>query len=363
MLRLQPGGTELSGIRLRFFPCCVSMLALLAVAGCNQTHSPDVLATVNGKRILASDVDRVYKQTVGDTSQTPSNEQVQIVRLNILHSLIDDEILQQRAAKLNLVATDEEVNAKLTDYKAPYTEEEFNRKLKEKGLTLEEFKKDIRRTLTRNKLINKEIESKITITDAEIKRYYDQHKSEFNLIEPQYHLAEIVVTNQPAGQVNNLQNSKATNDAEARKKMQMIRNHLDSGEEFSSVAMSYSEDPSTSSNGGDLGFILETPLKTAHPDVYAAVSKLKSGETTETMPITMGEGKNSKVVGYAIYELIERRPAGQGQLSDPRVQQSIRQQLRDSHAQLLQLAYDEMLHDEAKVHNYLAEDILKKGVQ
>ncbi len=335
----------------------------LALAGCNQTHSPDVLATVNGKRIMAADVQRVYKQTVGDTSQTPSNEQVQIVRLNILHSLIDDEILQQRAAKLNLVATDEEVNAKLTDYKAPFTEEEFNHKLKEKGLTLDEFKEDIRRTLTRNKLINKEIESKITITDAEITAYYNQHKSEFNLIEPQYHLAEIVVTNQPTGQVNNLQNSKATNDTDAKKKMQMIRNHLDSGEEFSSVAMSYSEDPSTSSNGGDLGFILETPLKTEHPDVYAAVSKLKSGETTETLPINLVQGKTKKVVGYAIYQLIERRPAGQGQISDPRVQQSIRQQLRDSHAQLLQLAYDEMLHDEAKVHNYLAEDILKKGVQ
>ena len=213
---------------------------MLALAGCNQTHSPDVLATVNGKRILASDVDRVYKQTVGDTTQTPSNEQVQIVRLNILHSLIDDEILQQRAARLNLVATDEEVNAKLTDYKAPYTEEEFNRKLREKGLTLDEFREDIRRTLTRNKLINKEIESKITITDAEIKSYYDQHKSEFNLIEPQYHLAEIVVTNQAGGQVNNLQNSKATSDADARKKIQLIRNHLDSGEEFSAVAMSYS---------------------------------------------------------------------------------------------------------------------------
>jgi peptidyl-prolyl cis-trans isomerase SurA len=361
----------LSELKLRSFPhhartiavLTLALLPVLFLAGCNEAHSPDVLATVNGKRIMAADVQRVYKQTVGDTAQTPSNEQVQIVRLNILHSLIDDEILQQRAARLNLVATDEEVNAKLTDYKAPYTEEEFNRKLKEKGLTLDEFKKDIRRTLTRNKLINKEIESKITITDAEINAYYNQHKSEFNLIEPQYHLAEIVVTNQPTGQVNNLQNSKAANDLDARKKMQLIRNHLDSGEEFSSVAMSYSEDPSTSSNGGDLGFILETPLKSEHPDVYAAVSKLKSGETTDTLPIYVMQGKTKKVVGYAIYQLIERRPAGQGLISDPRVQQSIRQQLRDSHAQLLQLAYDEMLHDEAKVHNYLAEDILKKGVQ
>uniref|UniRef100_E6Q067 peptidylprolyl isomerase n=1 Tax=mine drainage metagenome TaxID=410659 RepID=E6Q067_9ZZZZ len=337
--------------------------ALAGLVGCNQTHSSDVLATVNGKQIMATEVDRLYKENVGDTSQTPSPEQVSIVRLNILHSLIDDEILQQRATKLNLVATDEEVNAKLTDYKAPYTEEEFNSKLKGKNLTLDEFKRDIRRTLTRNKLINKEIESKITITDAEIANYYNQHKSEFNLIEPQYHLAEIIVTNRSSTQVNNLQNSKAASDADAKKKMQMVRNRLDSGEEFASVAMSFSEDPSSSSNGGDLGFILETPLKTAHPDVYAAVSKLKAGETTETLPLYVADGTARKIVGYAVYQLIEKRPAGQGQLSDPRVQQSIRQLLRDSHAQLLQLAYDEMLHDEAKVHNYLAEDTLRQGAR
>jgi peptidyl-prolyl cis-trans isomerase SurA len=50
-------------------------------------------------------------------------------------------------------------------------------------------------------------------------------------------------------------------------------------------------------------------------------------------------------------------------LSDPRVQQTIRQQLREGHAQLLKNAYFEMLHDQAKVRNYFAEQILKEGVQ
>ncbi len=44
--------------------------------------------------------------------------------------MIDNEILQQRAAKLHLVATDEEVDAKLAQMKAPYTQEEFNQRLK-----------------------------------------------------------------------------------------------------------------------------------------------------------------------------------------------------------------------------------------
>jgi peptidyl-prolyl cis-trans isomerase SurA len=45
------------------------------------------------------------------------------------------------------------------------------------------------------------------------------------------------------------------------------------------------------------------------------------------------------------------------------VQQTIRQGLREGHAQLLKNAYLEMLHDEAKVHNYFADHILKQGVK
>jgi peptidyl-prolyl cis-trans isomerase SurA len=344
----------------------VSALALaaalltLGLAGCNPTPSPDVMATVNGKQIVSSEVERLYKQSLADTPQAPSNEQATIMRLNILRNMIDDEILQQRAATLNLVATDDEVNANLTDMKAPYTQEEFDRQLKAKNLTLDELKRDIRRSLTKNKLINKEIESKINVTDGEISTYYNAHKSEFNLIEPKYHMAQILVTGAPSKQVNNLQNSKAANDADAKKKIQMLRNRLDSGEEFGSVAMSFSEDPATSANGGDLGFIPESQLQ-ASPEVFNALSKLKAGQFTDTLPITQGEGASRKTVGYAIYQLIEKRPAGQRELTDPRVQLEIRQLLRNNHAQLLENAYYEMLHNEAKIHDYYAEQILKQG--
>ena len=50
-------------------------------------------------------------------------------------------------------------------------------------------------------------------------------------------------------------------------------------------------------------------------------------------------------------------------MNDPRVQQTIRQSLREGHAQLLKTAYFEMLHDEAKVRNYFAEQILKEGAK
>jgi len=320
------------------------------------------MATVNGKEIIKTDMEKYYKASLGDTPQEPSAEQANIVRLNILHQMIEDEILQQRAAKLNLAASDEDVNAKLTEMKTPFTQEEWDQKLKQRNLTVDDLKRDLRRSLTKTKLLNKEIESKINITDSEIGSYYSAHKAEFNVIEPQYHLAQIAVTSGPAQQTANLQNNKALGDADAKKKVQALHNRLESGEDFGAVAMNFSENPNNASNGGDMGFIPESQLH-SDQDVFNAVGKLKPGEITEILPAYDGSGPARRTIGYAIYKLIAREPAGQRDLNDPRVQQAIRQGLRENHAQLLKNAYFEMLHDEAKVHNYFADQILKLGAQ
>ncbi len=97
--------------------------------------------------------------------------------------------------------------------KAPYTKEEFDKRLKDKNLTVEDLKNELRRNETVQKVFNKEINSKINISDKDISDYYNAHKAEFNLIEPQYHLARILVTNQPNPNVRNLKNSKAQSEA------------------------------------------------------------------------------------------------------------------------------------------------------
>ena len=82
-----------------------STLLLITLAACKHAPSPDVMATVNGKDILRSDLDKAYnnyKATQGDAPQDPNPEQANIVRLNLLRQLIDNEILDQTAAKLNL---------------------------------------------------------------------------------------------------------------------------------------------------------------------------------------------------------------------------------------------------------------------
>jgi len=330
------------------------------MAGCWQSPGPNVVATVNGKPIVRADLERNYQASLGDSPQKPSPEEADIQRLNVLHTMIEDEILQQQAAKLNLAATDEDVNARLTEMKAPYTEDEFNTKLKQNNMTLDDLKRNLRRSLTQDKLLNKEIESKINITDAEIRDYYNAHKAEFDLIEPQYHLAWIFVTGAPTQQTGNLQDNKAQGDADARKKIQALHNRLDSGQDFGAVAMQFSEDPNTSSNGGDLGFWPESQLK-ANQEAYNAISKLRPDQYSDVVPAFGGVGPERRQIGYAIYKLIALEPAGQRELADPRVQQAIHQLLHERKRQLLQNAYLETLNDAAKVRNYYAEQILKQG--
>jgi len=268
--------------------------------------------------------------------------------------------VEQRAAKMNLTATAEDVDAKLAEMKAPYTEEQFADRLKASNHTLDDVKHDLRRSLTIDKLLNKEINSKVAVSDGDIGSYFSQHKAEFNLIETQYHLAEIRVTSLPAAQPGNLQGSKATTDAEAKKKIQSLKNQLDAGMDFGALAMNFSEDPETASNGGDMGFHYESEMR-ADPLIYAAVTKLKPGQITDILPLL--DGQTKKPAGYAIYKLLSREPAGQRDVNDPRVQQAIRQQLRDGRSQLLKSAYFEMLRDQAKVENFFAEEIFKNGAK
>jgi peptidyl-prolyl cis-trans isomerase SurA len=335
--------------------------SIIVLTGCHQAQQNGVVATVNGHPILRADLDKSYNAQLANNpqAQSPSQDQADALRLNILHSLVLEEIIEQRAQKLGLTATDAEVDAKLTEVKAPYTEEQFRQKLQASGQTLDGLRSTLRRSLTVEKLLNKEINSKITVTDTDVSSYYNSHKAEYNLIEPQYHLAQIVVTDQTAGQVNNLQNNKASGDLDARRKIQALKNRIDAGEDFGMLASQFSENQNTAPNGGDMGFIYESQMKQAtDPQTFAALAKLKPGETTEILPLL--DAQTHKPAGYSIFKLLSKEPPGQRDLNDPRVQQAIRQQLHDSRSQLLKNAYLEILTDEAKVRNFYAEEVFKE---
>ena len=333
----------------------LTALVLAVLIGCNTKPGGDVMATVDGRKIFRSDVDKYYDNNVASAQQAPTGEQATALRLNILHQMIEDEIVMRRAEKLGLLATDDEVDRKYNEIKSPFTQEEFDKRLQEKKITVADFKRDIRRSITVEKVLNKEVSSKINITDQDITNYYNAHKAEFNLIEPQYHLAQIMVTPAPNPQAQN-QNDKAQNEADARKKIQMIANRLDSGDDFATLAMKYSEDPETSGNGGDLGTVPESGLKGTDPATRDAVMKLKPGQYSPIVSVINPQTRQA--LGFRIVKLVAKEPAGQRELSDPRVQQAIRTQLHDRREQLLKAAYYEVLRDSAKVENYYAKQVL-----
>lgn len=340
-----------------------AMVLLFGMSGCSTSSAgTGVVATVNGKKLLRTDLEKYYNQQLAGASQQPEGAQADSLRLNIVKSMIGEEVVLQRAEKLGLLASDEEVDAKINELKAPTSEEIFQRELKAKDLTLDDLKREIRRNLTIDKVYNKEINSKINVTDADITNYYNQHKTEFNLIEPLYHMAQIYVSSGPNPQSHNLKNDKAQNDAQARAKIQQILNRLQNGDDFATLASNYSENSENSSSGGDLGFIRESALKTnTDPATRDAIAKLAPGQISGIIPVV--DAANHRAVGYQIVKLIAKEPAGQRDLNDPRVQQSIREQMRQTREQLVRTAYHEVLIDHAKIENYLADEILKRNGQ
>jgi peptidyl-prolyl cis-trans isomerase SurA len=320
----------------------------LTLIGCRSAASPDVAATVNGRPIYYSEVDKAYKTQFPGRVEGENEDQVQLRRLEILRSLIDNELMLQRAEKAGLVATDADVEARLNELKAPYTKEEFDKQLKDWGLTLEELKAQVRRDESVKKLFNKDITSRIDITDAEVASFYNANRGSFNLPEPRVHMAQIVVTAQADPNVHNLKNDKAKNEEEAGRKMQAIEARLKQGEDFAMLAQNYSEDPTTTPNGGDLGFMGESALDKVNPELKKLVLSLQPGQMSPVIRTPSG---------FQILKMISKEPAGQRELSDPRVQQSIRETLLSRKDQLLKTAYYESARNEAKIVNNMAKTV------
>jgi len=336
-----------------------SMVILVAAGACvlaasckkEATPGPDVWATVNGKEIPRAQVEKYFRTRVNAEAPAPSQEEALSLKLSILDELINNEILLERASKMNLIASDAEVEDKFTESKSPYTEEEFQKKLRDTGLTVDDLKNDIRRQLSVQKLLNREVIAKISITDQDVTDLYNKNRAQFNVAEPQYHIAQIVVTPHPDPSAHNRKNDKATTDVEAKRKVAILEQKLAAGADFSQLAMDYSED-STAATGGDLGFVPESALNRSDPALKKIVLGMKPGEVTQPIPI---QG------GYRILKMIAKEPAGQRVLSDPQVQQSIRDMMRNRKEQLLRSAYMIEARDDAHVTNYLARQILESA--
>ncbi len=335
-----------------------AILAIFAAAflaqGCKKEAppAPDVWAVVNGTQIKRDEVEKYYRSRTNPEGQEPSQEEALSLKMNILDELVNNEILLERAKRMGMEASDGEVEDKFTEFKSPFTEEEFQRQLKDRGVTVDDLKRDLRRQLSIQKLINREVVAKIAITDQDVKNFYEQNQAQFNVSEPQYRVAQIVITPRKDPQVRNRKNDDATTDLEARRKAAALEERLAGGADFAQLATDFSEDPTTTATGGDLGYIPESALNSSDAALKKAVIALKPGQVSPVISL-----RDS----YRILKLLAKEAPGQRELSDPSVQQSIRDKLRSSKEQLLRAGYMAQARDDAKVVNYLAKQIVESA--
>jgi peptidyl-prolyl cis-trans isomerase SurA len=166
------------------------------------------------------------------------------------------------------------------------------------------------------------------------------------------HIAQLLVTPNPDPNVRNLKADKAQNADQAKRKIQMLAARLkQNSEEFAMLAQNYSEDPESAANGGDIGFIPESALEKADVELRKVVMLLQPGQVSQIIA-TPG--------AYRIFKLVSREPAGQRELNDPRVQQTIRDGLLNRKDALYKAAYYEAARNEAKITNYYVDSILEK---
>ncbi len=132
--------------------------------------------------------------------------------------------------------------------------------------------------------------------------------------------------------------------------MKMLTDRLNSGADFAQLAMDYSEDMNSAATGGDLGYVPESALNQSDPQLKKIVLQLKPGEVSQ--PIQLKDG-------VRILKLITRESPGLRGIGDPQVQQTIRDTLRNRKEQLLRAAYLAIARDDARVTNYLAEQVME----
>src|SRR5438034_3758856 len=333
---------------------CLSVLALITaslfIASCGSASkaSADVGARVNGKDTRTAQLEKQYQNRLNGAEQPPSAEEAQDLKLQVLNQLINDQILLEMASAAGLSATDAEVDVKFNEFKNQYTEEKINDLLKEQKMTIDDIRNELRKSITIEKLVNKEITSKISVTDAEIKNFYEKNKESFNLPES-YHIAHILVTPVADPDLRNGKSDDAKSPDEARQKAARLLREVQGGRDFATVARESSEDPSSGPNGGDLNFQPLQAIENIDPRLAQAVQKMRAGETYPQVIETR--------YGFHILKLLEKDAGGQKDLADPRVQANVRQAIFNRKDQTLKAAFSEMARNKATVMNFLAERI------
>jgi len=166
----------------------------------------------------------------------------------ILKQIIVETIEVQRAKKLGLEVPDEVVEDYITNFKKDnnLTDEDFQRLLKEWGIPLEAYKREIRRRILISKLVNLEVKSHVAVPEEEVREYYDKNKDKLYLLSAKARIADIFL---PWGE-----NKNAT-----AKMAHEIYQKIQLGESYEKMAALYSKGPNAQ-GGGDMGWVKKGEL-------------------------------------------------------------------------------------------------------
>ena len=330
-------------------------IAFLGACGTNPSNSTsgssvdpnETAAKVNGKVITMEAVDRAVKQQAQGQESKLSPLELAGARLQVLQSLVEQEVMFQKAEKESVVPTDEEVTAEVNKRKTQSgkSADQIDKEMKASGLTEAYVRESIKKELAIQKLIDK-ITGKIEPPkDSEIEAFYNGNRDAF-VKKRGVKLAAIVID--PA---NNGEGDTTVDDQSARIQGTEIIKQLQAGTDFASIAREKSEDESKFRNG-ELGYISEEDMKQNFPQEIADALMNPAYQIGKIITTKM-QGK------YYILKLQERSDKDEAMtLDSPGVRQQVTDELVKARKQLLSSSYQAIAMNEAKIENFLAQKLV-----
>ena len=266
------------------------LLAILTVAlltpssaPAAQTETVDrIVAVVNEDIITQYDVEQVLRpmiQNLRGQGLSAERERQAIARMrgDVLNNLIDGKITEQEVKRYKIAVTDEEVENYIRQFKErrSLTDESLKAMLAQEGMTLEEYRKEIRLQLQRTRLVNREVRSKVVITQEDIKKYYEKNKQKYGG-STQYYLWNLFVKLPPG--------SGSSDRTAARELLARAAAELASGRAFEELARAHSRGEQ-GIEGADLGWFRIDELT---PQLRQAVQNLKAGQCSAIVESDFG---------------------------------------------------------------------------
>jgi peptidyl-prolyl cis-trans isomerase C len=270
-------------------------------------------------------LDRVSKQ-----GKQISDAQLATLKKDILEGLIEREVLYQESQKAGIKIKDQTVDQQLAAIKKRFpTEAEYNNALSKMNLTEDEVKIQISRGLAIRELIDKQISSKIVITDAESKAYYDQNPQLFK--QPEQVKASHILIKVDAG-------ADDAQKTESLKKIKDIQQKINDGGDFADLAKEYSEGPSKT-RGGDLGYFRRGQMVKPFEDTAFSMKTNEVSDIVETR------------FGYHIIKVYDKKPEQTMAYAD--VKEKLNQRMKQEKVEKEANQYINQLKKDAKINKYL----------